>query len=389
MSDRLELLVIGGGPAGLSTARAYREAFGAGAVAIVADEPRTPYNRPPLTKELLRAEITEDELPLEDEPWFSEQQIRLVSGRAVALNPGEHEVSLSGGRQLGYDTCVLATGAEPKRLPIPGADDPAVRTLRSLDDLRELQRRLRPGAETVVIGSGFIGCEIAASLRALGHPVTLVSDEPAPNQRRLGAQAAAEIRGWLEQAGVDLVLGAEVQSIQRRGGRLEVRTEGRRVGGTLAIMATGVAPRAELALAAGLELDGGAVPTDSRMRTATADLLAAGDVCVAENGRAGRRLHVEHWGDALGQGAVAGRTAAGGDTGWEDVPGFWSSIAGHTMKYAAWGDGYDQSRFEPLGDGAFAAWYGHEGRLVGVLAHAADDAYERGQALIEGGAPWS
>jgi len=110
-------------------------------------------------------------------------------------------VTLSGGRGLAYDSCVLATGAEPTRLPVPGADDPAVRVLRSLDDLRELKRRLEPGMNVIVIGSGFIGCEIAASLCMLGHPVTLISDETAPNERRLGTEASAEIRRWLETSG--------------------------------------------------------------------------------------------------------------------------------------------------------------------------------------------
>ena len=145
------------------------------------DEHRMPYRRPPLTKELLRGELAEDELPIEDEAWLAEQRISLVAGRAVALDAGGRQVTLSGGRALRYESCVLATGAEPTRLPVPGSDDPAVRVVRSVDHVRELEHRLVAGAEAVVIGSGFIGCEIAASLRHRGHPVTLVSDEPAPN----------------------------------------------------------------------------------------------------------------------------------------------------------------------------------------------------------------
>ncbi|MGH2883388.1 MAG: FAD-dependent oxidoreductase, partial [Solirubrobacteraceae bacterium] len=154
------------------------------------------------------------------------------------------------------------------------------------------------------------------------------------------------------------------------------------------VMAAGVAPRGELAHAAGLELAGGAIPVDAAMRTERAGLYAAGDVAFAHNASAGRPLRVEHWGDALGLGEVAGRTVAGQDAQWDAVPGFWSTIGDHTLKFAAWGDGFDHSRLERHDDGAFTAWYGREGRIVGVLAHEADEDYERGRSLIAEGASW-
>jgi 3-phenylpropionate/trans-cinnamate dioxygenase ferredoxin reductase component len=388
VSDKFELLVVGGGPAGLSAARAYRAAGGRGAVAIVTDEHRMPYNRPPLTKEFLRGESSEDELPIEAEGWLGEHAVSLVSGRAVSLDPEGRVVRLSGGRQLQYRSCVLATGAEPTRLPVPGADHPAVRVIRTLDHARELIRRLADGDPVVVIGSGFIGCEIAASLKRRGHDVTLISDEKRPNAARLGPEAAGEIRRWLEIEGIELELGAEVEELTARDGMLEVRAGAARVRGTVVVMAAGVAPRGELAAAAGLELCAGAVPVSAAMQTARDGLFAAGDVAFAENVVAGRSLRVEHWGDALGQGEVAGRGAAGEDAHWVAVPGFWSTIGSHTLKYAAWGDGFDQSRLEPHGDGAFTAWYGREGRIVGVLANEADEDYERGRSLIAEGAPW-
>lgn len=389
MSDELALLVVGGGPAGLAAARAYRAAGGNGAVAIVTDEHRMPYNRPPLTKDLLRGESSEDELPIEDEAWLVEQDVRLVSGRAAALDPSAHTVALSGGRELHYRSCVLATGAEPTRLPVPGADHPAVRVIRTLDHVRELTARLREGDPVVVIGSGFIGCEIAASLRRRGHEVTLVSDEKEPNAARLGLEAATRIHCWLEDEGVGVELGAEVEKIAAMDGSLEVRAGTVRASGRVVVMAAGVAPRTELATTAGLELsDDGAVPVDTSMRTSKDGLYAAGDVAFAENASAGRRLRVEHWGDALGQGEVAGRAAAGEPARWDAVPGFWSTIGSNTLKYAAWGDGFEQSRLEEHADGAFTVWYGGDGKVVGVLAHEADEDYERGRELIGRGAPW-
>jgi NADPH-dependent 2,4-dienoyl-CoA reductase/sulfur reductase-like enzyme len=391
VSERFELLVVGGGPAGLSATRSFREAGGTGPVAIVADEHRMPYNRPPLTKELLRGESSEDDLPLEDESWLAELDVRLVSGRAVELDLGSRQVTLSGGRELPFGSCLLATGAEPTRLSVPGVDDPAVRVLRSLDHLRELEHRLPRSGRVVVVGSGFIGCEIAASLRMRGLEVTLFSDEPAPNVRRLGPEAAAEIAGWLQQQGVELKLGTGVQAIEREGGRLHVIAGSERCSAPVVVMAAGVAPRSELARAAGVQLDPerGAVPTDAHMRTTAAGLLAAGDVCLAENTAAGRALRVEHWGDALGQGSVAGRTAAGAAAQWNEVPGFWSTIGTHTLKYAAWGDGFDQARLERRPGGGFEVWYGRQGRIVGVLASESDDAYERGRELIAEGASWT
>ena len=388
MSDPYALLVIGGGPAGLSAVRAYRDAGADGAVAIVTDEGRMPYNRPPLTKDLLRGESAESDLPLEDETWLDEHDVDLVAGRAVSLDPAGRRVLLSGGRELPYVSCLLATGAEPTRLPVPGGDRPWVHVVRTVEHVARLTARLGDGARVVVIGSGFIGCEIASSLRARGHPVDLVSDEPLPNSARLGEPQAAILRDWLAEDGVTTHLGVPVQRIVRSDGGVSVTTADARLVADLVVMATGVAPRSELAAQVGLELDGGAVPVSAAMRTARDGLLAAGDVCLAENLAAGRALRVEHWGDALGQGTIAGRTAAGLDAGWDDVPGFWSTIGTRTLKYAAWGDGFDATRMHREDGGAFVAWYGREGRVAGVLTHERDDDYDRGRELIAKGAPW-
>lgn len=381
------LLTVGAGPAALAAARAFRELRPEARVGMIADERRAPYMRPALSKALLRGEVTAAEILLDEEDALAAERIELIAGRAAAIDVNEHVVVLSGGRELPYQRCVLAPGAEPIRVGVPGAEDPAVRTLRSVEDVRELHARLRPGMRVVVVGSGFIGCEIATSLSALGHPVVMCSQESAPNAARLGDPAAAELARWLEASGVELALGAGLEAIERRPGELRVTTSRGVLSGGLVVMATGVTPRAELAAQAGAGLESGAVPTDARLRTGLRDLWAAGDVTRADHFVARRRLRIEHWGDALAQGTVAGRNAADEPTHWTDVPGFWSEIGGRTLKYAGWGDGYDELRWEPHADG-FTAWYRGGDWLVGVLTHNRDADYERGRELIAAGTQW-
>jgi NADPH-dependent 2,4-dienoyl-CoA reductase/sulfur reductase-like enzyme len=225
-----------------------------------------------------------------------------------------------------------------------------------------------------------------------GHAVTLLSDEPAPNCRRLGDEAATRIATWLRDDGVTLHFGDAVEAIEHHDGELVVSTGAARARAGVVVMASGVSPCVELAVVAGVPTREGAVPVDASMRTAVDGILAAGDVCWAHNLAAGRPLRVEHWGDALAQGEIAGRTAAGRtaagrDAAWREVPGFWSTIGTRTLKHAAWGDGYDDARFVAHGDG-FTVCYGQAGALVGVLTHGADGNYDRGREAIAQGAPW-
>jgi 3-phenylpropionate/trans-cinnamate dioxygenase ferredoxin reductase subunit len=389
MSSRFGLLIVGGGPAGFSAAKAYRQQEQDSPVAIVTDELLMPYERPALTKEFLRGEVEFEQLPLEPETWLDEQAVALIGGRAVALDADRRELSLSGGRSLGYETCLLATGAEPTRLPVPGADHPTVQVVRTVHDVRMLLDRLGEKAEVAVIGSGFIGCEIASSLRRRGLRVALISDETAPNTNRLGPESAQILRGWLKDDGVELYLGTAVESITHERTGTSVMAGETRVRADVVVMAAGVSPRAELALAAGLELEHGAIPVDASMRTSREGLLAAGDVCKAQNLAAGRALRVEHWGDALAQGEIAGTIAGGVEASWEGVPGFWSTIGDHTVQYAAWGDGFDEAHLSMHADGAFTAWYVKAGRVVGVLAHESEQDYEAGQQQIRAGARWA
>ena len=279
---------------------------------------------------------------------------------------------------------MLATGSEPIRLPVPGADDPEILNLRSLHDARVLRGRAEDARSAIVIGSGFIGCEAAASLTMRGLRVALVSDEHSVHAARLGERGGPPDHGWLAELGIALHLGAPVESMDGR----TVRVAGAPpLEADLVLFAVGVRPRAELAEAAGLELGDGRIVTDERLRTSAPGVYAAGDVALARNAAAGRRLPVEHWGEALNQGAVAGAQAAGGDAVWDAAPGFWSTIGERTLKHVAWGDGFDDARMVDHAGGAFTVWYGSGGTTVGVLTHERDEDYEQGRELVEQGQP--
>ncbi|MGW4488356.1 NAD(P)/FAD-dependent oxidoreductase [Amycolatopsis sp. NPDC004368] len=373
------LVVIGSGPAGTSAARAYREAGGRGRVQIVSADPDPPYARPPLSKDFLRGESAEPDLALDDPG----PDVELVLGDPVT-ELGGHEVRTSSGAILRFTRCVLATGAEPVRPPIPGVDHPDVRCLRSLASSRELRAAAGTARSAVVVGAGFIGCEAAVSLSRLGLQVTVLCPESVPQQQRLGREAGELILHWLKAEGVSVL----------RETQLDAVSEGHRVhtelvpalDTDLVLLATGVRPCVDLAEKAGLTVENGRVRTDQRLRTSRADVYAAGDVAFAYNPSAGRALAVEHWGEGLAMGEVAGRSAAGAEAVWDAVPGFWSEIGDRVLKYAAWGDGFEHARPVSV-DGGFTVWYERRGTAVGVLTHNADADYERGTELIRGHRP--
>lgn len=386
MTADLGLLVVGGGPAGLSAAKAYREHEGAGVVRLVSADVHPPYNRPPLSKDYLRGESGPDVLAMEDESFFGDRAIDLQLDRLVVeLDPTGKVAVLDDGERLTYSACVLATGSSPVRPPVDGVDHPDVLLLRSRTHAERLRTRAE-GAETaVVVGSGFIGCEAAVSLALRGLQVTMATDEARPQEARLGPDVARRIAGWLDEAGVHLMPGQPLESVSE--GHVVTLQGGATLTADLVLVAAGIAPHAELAEAAGLDTRESRIVVDEGMRTSAASLYAAGDVVLARNATAGRRLSVEHWGEAMRMGEVAGTNAAGGEDAWAQAPGFWSEIGDHTLKYAAWGDGWDEIRFVEHGRGAFTAWYGSNGVTVGVLTHEADKDYERGQEMVEKGSP--
>lgn len=386
MNRDQRLVIVGGGPAGLSAAEAYRESGGRAGVVILAAEDSPPYQRPPLTKEYLRGEINRAELPMRPAEWFEENEVDLQLTIPVEAVDTVRRVVRTGSGELAYDACVIATGSEPIRLPVPGGDNPEILTMRTVADSNRLQDLATSGSRVVVVGSGFIGCEAAASLAMRGAQVALVSMEEAPQKERLGEKVGGRIRSWLLGYGVDLRLGVSVERINRRSGGFVVDIGDEEIKTDAVLFGTGVKARVGLAETAGLETRDGGVVCDSSMRTSEPGVFAVGDIALAFNESAGRHLRVEHWGDALEHGRIAGTVIAGGEAAWSMTPGFWSTIGERTLKYWAWGDGWDDLIFDAAGE-SFTVRYGKDGVLVGVLAHGADDIYKQGREKIEAGAP--
>lgn len=374
------LIVIGSGPAGVSAAEAFRQHNDEVPVRIfTADPAPLPYARPPLSKEFLRGET--DDVLLHPARWFEERSIELVhTGEVDGIDLTDRSIGTRGKRYR-YDVLVLACGAAPAALPVPGGE--RALQLRSLDDATQLRRAAEGADSAVVVGAGFIGCEAAASLARQGLTVSMVAPESVPQEKRLGPDAGERLRALVEQAGVRFHPGAQIQGIDDGGVRLD---NGLTIRVDLVLAATGVQPRSGVAEAVGLHTRDSRIVVGPDMATSAEHVWAAGDVALAFNAAAGRPLSVEHWQDAVDQGAIAGASAAGHPAKWDAVPGFWTTIGDTTVKYHAWGDGYEQCRLVDHDDG-FTVWYAADSVAVGVLTCNADEDYETAEEVIRAGRP--
>ncbi|MEM6108425.1 FAD-dependent oxidoreductase [Mycobacterium sp. 050272] len=368
------LIVVGSGPAGVSAAESFRQHNADLPVHILTADVDVPYARPPLSKEYLRGQ-TED-VALHDAQWFDDRNIELTTGARVDRLDLAQRTLYVGGQRHTYDSLILACGAAPQAPPVPGGQRALL--LRSLADATALRHAADTADSAVVIGSGFIGCEAAASLALRNVSVTLVAPEPLPQEKRLGSQAAERLRDLVTDAGARHVGGVAVEEITDAGVRLD---DGVTIDCDLVLAATGVAPQSRIAGEAGLQIRDSRIVVGSDMATTAPDVYAAGDVALAHHEVAARLLAVEHWQDASDQGAIAGACAAGWPTKWVGVPGFWTSVGDATLKYHAWGDGYERSQLREHRDG-FTVWYESGDAVVGVLTHNADDDYDLGERLI-------
>jgi NAD(P)H-nitrite reductase large subunit len=373
------VIIVGSGPAGVAAAESFREYNADTPLRIISADIDPPYARPPLSKEFLRGET--DDVDLHPAGWFDDRSIELVGGARIdRLDLAEHTV-FAGDQRYGYDSLILACGAAPVTPPFPGGERALL--LRSLADANTLRTAAKNASSAVVIGSGFIGCEAAASLARLGIPVTIVAPSELPQQKRLGSEAAARLRDLVSDAGARHVGGITVEEITDVGVRLD---NGVTIDCDLVLAATGVSPQSRIAAEAGLKVHESRVVVGSDMATAVPGVYAAGDVALAHHEVAGRPVATEHWQDATDHGSTAGACAAGHPSKWDAVPGFWTSIGDATLKYHAWGDGYERSRMLDHGD-SFTVWYESRNAVVGVLTYNADDDYDLGERLIAEGRP--
>lgn len=378
------LLVIGSGPAGVSAAQAYLAAGGPGPVVLLTADQDEPYERPPLSKDSLAGPGEPARTPISEAKLPKDVELRL--GTTVTAIDLQARTVTAGEETLGFQRLIVATGSRP--LPLAGADaDADIHTLRFLEDARRLTQAADHGRTALVIGSGFIGCEAAASLARRGLQTTLVTPESGPQQKRLGSYAAQQITSWLTDLGIEVRTGVEVTGVQAP--RTVHLSDGHTLAPDLILAAVGIAPQGDLLGDAGVQTHQGRVVVDEHLQAAPG-VWVAGDVARGLHGVAQRALSVEHWGDALAMGEVAGANAAAGDDGaqqtWSETPGFWSTIGEHTLQYSAWGDGYEHEEVVER-VGGFTIWYADaDQRVVGVLTYNAEPDYERGGRLIAAGA---
>ncbi len=327
-------VIVGAGMAGGKAAETLREEGFDGRIVLLGTEDERPYERPPLSKDYLRGEVGREGVYLQgDAAWYEQHGVELhTSTTARSLELDEGAVVLDDGERVGYDVLLLATGAEPKRPPIPGAELEGVHVLRSFADSDALRAVLDRGGRLVVVGAGWIGCEVAASARQRGLEVALVEPRALPLEGALGPSLGAFYRGVHADHGVALHLGTGVSSIEGAGRAERVRTaDGAVLDCDAVVLGVGVAPRTALAESA-LAVDDG-ILVDAGLRTSAANVFAAGDVANHDHPLFGR-LRVEHWANALEQGPVAARAMLGQDVAYDRVPYFFSDQYDVGMEYA-------------------------------------------------------
>jgi NADPH-dependent 2,4-dienoyl-CoA reductase/sulfur reductase-like enzyme/nitrite reductase/ring-hydroxylating ferredoxin subunit len=315
------VVIVGAGAAGEAAAETLRREGYHGKLTLVGAEPTVTVDRPNLSKDYLAGTAPEEWIPLRSREYYAEQEIEILTGaRAVDIDGTSRKVKLADGRVLPYEAMLLATGAEPIRLPIPGADLPHVHTLRTLADSQAIIARAQTAKNAVVIGASFIGLEAAASLRTRGLAVTVVAPENVPLERVFGAELGAFVRKLHEEKGVTFRLGRTASAIEAEAVTLD---DGGKLPAELVVMGVGVKPSLSLAERAGCRIDRG-VLVDSFLQTSVPGIFAAGDVARWPGRTPGSTMRIEHWVVAQRQGQTAARNMLGQKLRFEGIPFFWS-----------------------------------------------------------------
>jgi apoptosis-inducing factor 3 len=324
------VVIVGAGAAGNAAAEMLRREGHSGSVLLIGADPSIPYDRPNLSKDYLAGSAPEEWIPLRSREFYADHEIELRLGsRVTSIDPKSRRVVLDNGESQPYDALLLATGADPVKLSIPGGDLPRVYTLRTLADSRAIIAEAQKGRRAVILGASFIGLEVAASLRARGVDLAVVAPDSVPMERTMGVELGRFIRKLHEDQGVEFHLGQTARSIE---GTTVTLSGGSVLPADFVVVGVGVRPAVSLASAAGLSVDNG-VLVNEWLQTSAPDIFAAGDIARWPDPHSGERIRVEHWVVAELQGQAAARNILGAKERFDAVPFFWSAHYDVTIRY--------------------------------------------------------
>ncbi|MFD4832365.1 NAD(P)/FAD-dependent oxidoreductase [Streptomyces uncialis] len=362
------VVVVGAGQGGFQTAASLREHGYPGPITLISAEDALPYERPPLSKTYLMGEADESRLWLRPATYYVRRSIDLVRGTVTGIDPVARTVRLADGSGYGYGHLVLATGARPRTLGVPGAGLRGVHVLRTAEDAIALRASLASARHAVVVGAGFIGLEFAAAARESGCEVTVVEALDRPLARTVSARTAGHFARLHRSKGTRLLCGQGVAALHgdRRGAVTAVElADGRRLPADLVLVGVGVTPRTELAAAAGLAVGDG-ITVDSRLLTGDPHISAIGDCAAFPQVRSGDLLRLESVQNAVGHARLVAARLTGAPGSYEEAPWFWSDQFSTTLQIAGHADGHDEEVL--LGDGprAFSVLLFRGGTLLAV-----------------------
>jgi len=392
MTTSSTFVIVGGGLAGAKAAEALRANDFDGHVVLFGAEEHLPYERPPLSKEYLAGKKTLDDFTVDSAAWYRDHHVELQLGTTVSsIDPGAHTVTLPDESTVHYDKLLLATGSDPRRLPIPGADADGVHQLRTIDQAAALDAVLTEGSRLAVIGAGWIGLEVAAGARDRGVDVTVVEAAELPLLGALGAEAGEVFATLHRDHGVDLRLRATVEAITTSGGAATgLRLgDGSAVDADAVLVAVGAAPNTALAERAGLAVSDGGVLVDSALRTSDPDIFAVGDIAAAQHPLFGQRVRTEHWANALKQPAVAAMGMLGKPAEYDELPYFFTDQYDLGMEYAGHAPEYARVVFRGDVDGRefVAFWLDWDNRVLAGMNVNVWDVLDDVKALIRSRRP--
>lgn len=387
MSDSRTFVIVGASLAGAKAAEALREEGFEGRVVLLGEEPVRPYERPPLSKGYLQGTTAVEEVFVHSESYYAEHQIDLrLSTKVLAIDTSARHVALDSGEHVQYDSLLLTTGSAPKRLTIPGAELAGVHYLRRLADAEVLRHAIRRARRAVVIGAGWIGCEVTACARQLGAEVVMVGPGHLPLERVLGRELGEFYRDLHQAHGVEMRIGSAVEEFRGKDHVEAVRlADGSVIEGDVVVAGIGISPRTELAESAGIAVDGGVV-CDEFLQTSIPGIFAAGDVANAWHPLLARRLRLDHWSAAINQGPAAALNMLGAGVPYARVPYFFSDQYDVGMEYSGYATEWDEVVFR--GDregGEFIAFWLKDGRVAAGMNVNVWDVAEQIAALVESG----